>query len=181
MGILDDLDQTEIFSNSKYFQPGRYIVAINKCKLITAGHKGDSFVIEAVVQAAIPDPNHPAWYAQAHPGKVAAAAPGAGELAAHVWNATGEKRDLARSTWLGFLCAMFGIEKDDKTGKEWNDISKAVMEPNTGLQNQLSYLEVFMIKTRADNDFTKHVWFGAPSQDQLIEFGLAADETAAAG
>jgi hypothetical protein len=156
MGIFDNLDQAQVFENSKYFQPGRYIVDINACKFNMAGFKGDSFVIEATVVAAISD----------HPD-----APKPGELAAQVWNASGEKRDIARNTWLGFLCNVYGIKHDQYTGEQWKAISAKVIDDNA-LKGTRLYLEVFMKKTKAGGDFTQHAWRGVPTAEQLAEFGL---------
>lgn len=157
MGIFDNLDKASVFENSKYFQPGRYIVEIKACKFIS-GYKGNSFVIESVVKAAISD---------------APEAPKVGELAAQVWNADGDKRDIARNTWLGFLCAAYGVKHTDYSGDDWKRISEAVIEENK-LAGTLLLVEVFMKKTRSGGDFTQHAWRGVPTAEQLSEFGLAA-------
>ncbi len=155
MGIFDNLDQADVFENSKFFQPGRYIVAIKACKFVQ-GFKGESFVIECVVKGVRSE----------HPD-----APQPGELAAQVWSASGEKRDIARSTWLGFLCAVTGKAKDDYTGEQWKSISSKAIDENA-LANQVCYLEVFMKKTRAGGDFTQHKWHGIATDAQLAEFGI---------
>lgn len=156
MGIFDNLDQAQVFENSKYFQPGRYIVEINACKFNQAGFKGDSFVIEATIVAAISE----------HPE-----APKVGELAAQVWNASGEKRDIARNTWLGFLCNVYGVKPDEYSGEQWKAISAQVID-NNALKGTRLYLEVFMKTTKANNPFTQHAWRGVPTAEQLAEFGL---------
>lgn len=156
MSIFDNLDQADVFEQSKYFQPGRYIVAISACKFNSGGFKGDSFVIEAVTKGVLSD----------H-----ADAPKVGELCAQVWNASGEKRDIARNTWLGFLCAVYGVGPKDYGGDQWKNISAAVIDQNA-LKDTLMYLEVFMKKTRAGGDFTQHAWRGVPTESQLSEFGL---------
>ncbi len=158
MGIFDNLDQAEVFEQSAYFQPGRYIVAIKACKFISGGHKGDSFVIETTVRG----------IASEHPE-----APKVGETAAQVWNASGDKRDIARNTWLGFLCAAYGCKQTEYNGEEWKNVSNAVIEQNA-LEGTLLFLEVFMKTTRAGNPFTQHAWKGTPTKEQLAEFGLTA-------
>lgn len=174
MGIFDNLNtDADVFENSKYFQPGRYIVDIKQCKFISGGHKGDSFVIEATIVGAIPDPYFPAAYALAHPGKAPPLAPTPGELAAQVWNASGDKRDIARNTWLGFLCAICGAKQTDYDDKQWKTISMRVIGDNA-FGGKRAYLEVFMKKTLAGGDFTQHAWRGAPTAEQLAEFGIAA-------
>ena len=158
MSIFDQLDQTSIFENSKYFQPGRYIVAINAVKFIQGGYKGDSFVIEAKVLGVKSE----------HPD-----APAPGELAAQVWNATGEKRDIARATWMGFLTTVYEKKQEELTAEQWKQVSAQVID-NNALAGQQLYLEVFMKKTRAGGDFTYHKWIGIATPDQLAEFGIAA-------
>lgn len=158
MGIFDNLDQAEVFENSKYFQPGRYIIAIKACKFIKGGHKGDSFVIECTVKGVISDdPN----------------APQIGELAAQVWNASGDKLDIARNTWLGFLCKAYGVKQKDYTGEQWKHISTKVIDDNA-LGGTVFALECFMKKTKAGGDFTQHAWRGVPTAEQLAEFGITA-------
>ena len=165
--IFDNLDQATVFENSKYFQSGIYIVDIQACKFISGGHKGDSFVIEAVI----------AGVKSTHEK-----APQVGETAAQVWNASGEKRDIGRNTWLGFLCAAYGVKQDKYTGEQWKAISTAVMDggalnggPSSstpGTPTRLR-LEVWM-KTieRTGKPFTMHGWRGMPSVEELAEFGL---------
>jgi hypothetical protein len=156
MGVFDNLDQASVFENSKWFQPGRYIVEIQQCKFISSGFHGDSFVIEAKVLGVI----------STHPD-----APQPGELCAQVWNASGEKRDIARGTWLGFLCAIYGAKPADYSGEQWKAISAAVIDDNK-LKGQWVYLEVFMKKTQKGNDFTQHKWLGTPKPEVLKEFNL---------
>jgi hypothetical protein len=156
MGIFDDLDQADVFANSKYFQPGMFIVDIKACKFITGGHKGDSFVIEATIVATKSD----------H-----ADAPQPGELAAQVWNASGDKRDIARNTWLGFLCSAYGVEQKAYSGEQWKTISEKVIGEGA-LDGTRLRVEVFMKTTRAGNPFTQHAWRGVPTAAELAEFGL---------
>lgn len=158
MGILDNLDQEAVFSDGgRFFHEGRYIVEINRCDL-KQGYKGTNFVVEATVKGAISELD---------------IAPKAGATAAHVWNADGDKASMARSTWIKFLCAMFDVEQSDYNGDQWKEISNKVLEGNA-LSGKLSYLEVYGIKTKANKDFTKHIWKGEPTPAQLSEFGLAA-------
>ena len=155
--MFDNADQVTIFENSAYFQPGRYIVKINACKLITGGHKGDSFVIECTVLGSKSESDK---------------APGVGETAAQVWNASGQKRDLARSTWFGFLCAAYGVAQSDYDNAAWKAVSEAVIEKGA-LNGTILYLECFNKITKAGNDFTKHNWGGVPTAEQMAEFGVA--------
>ena len=158
MSIFDNLDQTQVFESSKYFQPGRYIIDLNAIKFIQAGHKGDSFVIECKIVAT--DSDHPE-------------APKPGELAAQVWNASGEKRDIARATWMGFLTTVYDKKQEELTAEQWKQVSAQVID-NKALDGQRLYLEVFMKKTRAGGDFTYHKWVGVATPAQLAEFGVAA-------
>lgn len=158
MGILDDLDQAEVFEKSKWFQTGRYIVDIRVCKFIQDGHKGDSFVVETAVVGAISSVSD---------------APDPGEIAAHVWSASGDKRDMAKATWIAFLCGVLGVEQKAYTGDQWKAISVNALDHNK-LSGTRSYLECFMTKTRAGGDFTVHKWGGTPTAEQLAEFGIGA-------
>lgn len=154
--IFDDLDQATVFENSKYFQAGMYIVDIGACKFISGGHKGDSFVIEAKIAGVKSD----------H-----ADAPQVGETAAQVWNASGEKRDIGRNTWLAFLCAAYGVEQSKYDGAQWKTVSERVLEG--ALNGTRLRVEVWM-KTiqRTGKPFTMHTWRGVPSVEELAEFGL---------
>lgn len=172
-GIFDNLDEADVFENSAYFQPGRYIVAINACKFISGGHKGDSFVIEAKVLGVIPDAEYPAVYALAHDGNPPPPCPGVGALAAQVWSASGDKRDIARNTWLGFLCSAYGVDKEAYDGAQWKTISERVIGENA-LGGQTLALECFMKKTKVNRDFTMHAWRGTPTAETMAEFGLGA-------
>lgn len=158
MGIFDNLDQAQVFENSKWFQPGRYIVEINRCVYIKDGFKGDSFVIEVLVHGAISDDVN---------------APKPGEIAAHVWNATGDKREIARNTWLGFLCNVFGLKPTDRDSAWWKSVSAQILDDNY-LKGTKLYLEVFAKTTQAGNPFTAHNWKGVPTAEQFAEFGLPA-------
>lgn len=158
MSIFDDLDNANVFENSKYFQPGMYIAEIVGVKFIQAGYKGDSFVIEAKVVGV----------KSTHPE-----APAVGELCAQVWNASGEKRDIARATWMGFLCAVFGVKQEQYTAAQWKQISSQVIDGGA-LNGKRFALEVFTKKTRTGGDFTYHKWLGAATAEQLAEFGIAA-------
>lgn len=156
MSIFDDLDQAQVFENSAFFQPGSFIVEITNCKFIQ-GYKGDSFVIESRVLAAQSEHKD---------------APAVGQLAAQVWNATGKKRDIARSTWLGFLCAVIDKKKDDLSGEQWRDLSGKVIDDNA-LKGTKMALDVFTKKMQSTgNDFTHHKWIGVPTAEQLAAFGL---------
>lgn len=165
MGIFDDLDQSDAFDNSKYFQEGRYVVKIHACKL-REGHKGTTFIVEATVLGV----------ASEHPN-----APQPGERAAHVWKASGspEKIEMGRGTWMGFLCAAFGVQKGAYDGPTWKTISAQVLDDNY-LKDQVFGLECHMKKTREGNDFTVHSWRGPQSAEQLATFGLAPDGSAGA-
>lgn len=157
--IFDNLDQAQVFENSAFFQKGKYLVEILACKFIQ-GYKGDSFVIETkVVQV---NSDHPE-------------APQPGSIAAQVWNATGDKREIARSTWLGFMCAVFDKKKDDLPGEKWKELSAKVIDENA-LKGKQMALDVFIKKVQSTgNDFTHHKWF-LPTAERLVEFGLSAAE-----
>lgn len=156
MGIFDNLSQAQVFENSKYFQPGRYIVEITQCKFNVGGYKGDSFIIECKVIAAISE----------HPD-----APKVGETAAQGWNASGEKRDIARNTWLGFLCRVYNCQKEDYNDAQWKKISTKVIDENK-LAGTRMYLEIFMKKTKKGGDFTQHAWRGIATAKHYKEFNM---------
>lgn len=163
-GLFDNLDQASVFENSKWFQEGRYIVEITRCVFIKDGYKGDSFVIEARVLGAI---------------STHAAAPTEGQLAAHIWNASGDKRDMARGTWMGFLTNVFQLEQSDRDGDWWKATSAQVLDDNY-LGGSKLYLEVFEKPKKNQSDpnkpkmFTQHNWYSTPTAEQFAEFGIAA-------
>lgn len=157
MGVFDNLSQAQVFENSKYFQDGRYIVELLRCKFISGGHKGDSFVIETKVHFALSDHEK---------------APKKGETAAHVWNASGDKRDIGRSTWLGFLCKVYNVQPTDYDDKQWKKISVKVLDDNK-LAGTMLYLEVFTkIIEKTGKPFTQHAWKGVAQPKHYRELGV---------
>lgn len=148
MGIFDNLTNAQVFERSAYFEPGLYIVQINAVKYIDSGYKGDAFVIEAKVLASKKTKeNEPL-------------APGA--TAAQVWRASGDKKEIARGTWIGFLCAVFGIKQVDWDDARWKKVSADVIDNNALKGTELG-LEVFTTTTKAGGDFTQHRWLGQPT------------------
>lgn len=157
MGVFDNLSQAKVFENSKFFQDGRYIVELLACKFIAGGHKGDSFVIETKV-----------YHTESNHEK----APEPGETAAHVWNASGDKRDIGRSTWLGFLCKVYGVQPSDYDDKQWKKISAKVIDDNV-LKGTYLYLEVFTkIIEKTGKPFTQHAWKGPALPEHYADLGI---------
>ena len=113
MSIFDNASQVNIFENSAYFQPGRYIVRIDEVKMITGGFKGDSFVVQGTVLGAKSDE---------------ASAPSVGMTAAHVWSVSGDKREMGRATWFGFLCGVYGVAQSEYSDAQWKQVSEKVIE-----------------------------------------------------
>lgn len=157
MGILDKLTQADVFENSQFFADGRYIVDIDACKLVS-GHRGQHFVVEATVVAGI----------STHPE-----APQAGSRAAHVWKVSGDKLEMGRNTWMGFLCACYGVKKEAYDDATWKQISAKVLDENH-LGGSRHLLECHTKQTKAKTDFTVHSWRGPASAAALTEFGVAA-------
>lgn len=165
-GVLDNLDQAEIFESAPYFQTGLYLPRIDACKLVT-GHKGMSFVIEATVLGV--DSKHPA-------------APDVGTRAAQVWNAskTPQKIEQARSTWMGFLCAVYDVEKTAYDGPRWKVISADVLD-NNSLKGTLMALEAYTRdNTTNDGQYTVHTW-RRPTAEDFVKFALNADGSPVGG
>jgi hypothetical protein len=159
-GVLDNLDQAEVFEKAPYFQTGLYLPRIEACKLIT-GHNGLSFVIEATVLGV--DSKHPA-------------APQVDTRAAQVWNAskTPQKIQSARSTWMGFMCAVYGVEKTEYDGPRWKAISADVLD-NNSLKGTIMFLEAHTRKnTTNEGEYTNHTW-RRPTAEDFAKFGLNAD------
>jgi hypothetical protein len=155
--FFKDLSKATPFTQSKYFQPGSYVVEIQAVKYNEGGYRGDSFVIETKVLASKHTEDSDA--------------PKPGDIAAHVWRADGEKRDIARNTWMAFLEAIFGVKTADKTDEEWSAISAQVIDDNA-LKGEPVLLEVFNKKTKAGGDFTYHAWRRIATPEDLQEFGI---------
>jgi hypothetical protein len=158
MGVFDNLDTVKTFEQSKYFEDGRYIVAIEAVKFLSGGFKGDSFVIETRILGA----------QGTGPG-----APVAGDSASHVWNCSGNKREIGQATWLSFLKAVFGkSEIEGMTGDQLKGLSAKIIDQGA-LNGTKVYLEVWTKETQAGNPFTMHSWKRKATEADLAEFELA--------
>ncbi len=158
MSIFDNLGDARVYDNSKFFQEGHYIVRIADCKFIE-GYKGQTFVIECNVLGA----------KSGHEK-----APTPGQIAAQVFKADGDKRDIALSTWKGFLCVAFGLDPDELDNEEWKDLSASVLDEGS-LNGTVLELQCFMKTTLKGGDFTQHKWVGRPGKETLAKFGLDSD------
>lgn len=158
--IFKNLSSAKAFGQSKWFTPGQYLVKISGCRFNSGGYKGDSFVIEATVLGA-----------KNENGKDD---PKPGDTVAHIWNASGKKLDVARNTWMSFLCAMFSCEVASKTDEEWATISSAVIDYGA-LDDEVALLEVFNKKTQAGGDFTYHGWRRIAAPEDFQAFGLVPE------
>jgi len=157
MGYFSKLSTVKTYSKSAYFQPGNYIVEIQKVKLNEGGYKGDSFVIEAKVKAVTSD----------HPE-----VPKVGTICAHVWAVSGAKREMGMANWMEFMSAVTGCSPDEKSDDDWQELSEAIIDEDQ-LNGTDMLLQVFMTKTKAGNDFTVHKWQGFPSKEDYEEFGIS--------
>jgi hypothetical protein len=155
--FFKDLSKASPFTQSKWFQPGNYVVEIQAVKFNSGGYKGDSFVIETKVLASKHTESNEA--------------PKEGEIAAHIWKADGDKRDIARNTWMAFMEAVFATKAADKTDAEWEAIAEQVLDDNA-LAGTKMLLEVFNKKTRAGGDFTYHAWRRVATDEDLAAFGI---------
>lgn len=141
--MFKNLSAAKAFGQNKWFTPGKYLVKITGVRFNEGGYKGDSFVVEGSVlacnnQGTTDDPK-------------------IGDTCAHVWNATGKKAELARNTWVGFLCAMLGCQVQDHTDEEWAEISAGAID-DEALNGQVALLDVWNKKTQDGGDFTYHAW-----------------------
>lgn len=152
--LFKKLSAAQIFESSKYFRPGRYIVKIKDVKFID-GHRGESFVIETKVLAAVSS---------------AEDAPEVGDTAAHVWKVSGDKKQVGLGTWMQFMCAVLGMNQDDQTDDEWETISNDVID-NNAFEDIDMLLECHNIVTQAGDNFTKHTWIGQATDETKEEFG----------
>lgn len=157
MGIFDGLDDAEVFEKSQYFQEGQYVVRLKKVKYNAEGYKGPSFVVETEVLGVSSDSED---------------APHVGATAAHVWAAGGDKKDIARSTWMGFLTAAVGKGQKEHTGAQWAKISANATGANQPLAGIVMRLDVFMTTTRAGNPFTQHKWLREATPEDLEKFDV---------
>lgn len=152
--LFSKLSSVKAFEKSKYFAEGRYIVEFSKIKLIS-GHRGESFVIEAVVKGALGVPE---------------GGPDVGDTCAQVWNVSGEKRELGLGTWKGFLEGIQGDEIDSYSDEQLEHLSNKILDG--ALEGKMVRLDVWTTTTKSGGDFTVHRWLGAPSEADLEEFGI---------
>lgn len=156
MGYFDNLSKTQVYSKSKYFQEGTYLVKIVKTQL-KKGHKGESFIIETEVLGARSDHD---------------AAPDVGQMASHVWNAG---KEMAIPTLMEFMCALYGVESPQAVDDAvWEKRAKKVFGKN-GAEGQVMRLDVFMTTTKAGNDFTVHRWLRVATDADFEEFDVDPD------
>ena len=124
--------------------------------MIVGGYKGDSFVVQGTVLGAKSDE---------------ASAPSVGTTAAHVWSISGEKREIGRATWFGFLCGVYGVSQSEYTDAQWKQVSEKVIEG--ALNGTQVYLECWFNESAAPEIYTVHDW-GQVNDALLSEFGVAA-------
>jgi hypothetical protein len=157
MSIFKKLAGEKVFTSSKFFQPGTYVVDINAVKFIEKGTNGDSMVVETTVRGVRSDED---------------AAPQPGEVAAHVWNMG---KTMALSTWKGFLIGAYELSATDQEGmsdQDWEELSEATYGDGNALEGVRMFLYVWEKTTKAGNPFTMHNWERRATPADLEEFGL---------
>lgn len=140
MGIFDNLSKVKIQQKSEFFSPGNYIVQIDSVEYFE-GYKGSTLKIACTVTDSMGD--------------------NAKEIGAHcaqIQKMDGDKRDMGLQTLMGFLCAVYACDPEDKTDKQWRRIVKKVTEENS-LEGRLMRLDCFeIILQKSGNPFTVHQW-----------------------
>ncbi len=158
MGVFDNMDQAEIFGDKKpYFFPGQHIVRIAGAKIVN-GHKGETHIIEATILG------------------VRSKDPGSspvGTTCAQGFNASKNPSATKRATatWVKFLCAAYGVEKEAWDGPTWAANVANVID-NGALNGHIMGLDCHFKKMDNGEDFTVHLWKPTPSAEELARFGL---------
>ena len=73
-----------------------------------------------------------------------------------------------------FLCGVYGIDISDLDDDGWEKLADRIIEEDNPLRGVLIKLNATNIKTRAGNDFTKHIW--SPAYDGIEELPEKAVE-----
>lgn len=155
MGMFSKLSSAQLFTKSKWFKDGKYLTKITAVKLVD-GHKGESFIIESEVIATTSNDDD---------------APQSGEVAAHVWGVSGDKKQMGLATWMQFLCAVFGMEPEEQSDEEWEKISTEVLD-NKSLEGTVMVLDVFTIQTKKNTPFTYHKWLHEATKEDYSKFNV---------
>lgn len=143
----------EVFEKSKFFQEGNYLVRLNK-NLLKTGHKGRNFIIECEILGAESDHDE---------------APQPGQKAAHIWKADHE---MAMSTYMQFMCALFGVESPKAVSDEkWDRLSDKVWEQQKYAGTDM-VVRVFETTTKAGNTFTVHNWERVATDEDYERFDV---------
>lgn len=157
-GVLDNLNQADMFGNSAYFQPGRYVVDIDSIIFKEGGHKGTSFIIKCSIVGV--DSSHDE-------------APEVGGTAAQVIKLSGteEKITMGRSNLMAFMTTTFEVDQKAYTSEQWKQVVADVCD-NNSLKGKRLALDCHLIMTRADKPFTVHTWKGPPTPKFLAACGV---------
>jgi len=161
MGIFKNyqLSQVGLVGSGRYFKEGEYVVRIENTKMVREGYKGDSIIIEAEV-----------LYAESNEED----APPVNSIASQVLNLSGDKTKTTMSlkNWMGFLCAIAGVE-DTKafSDEEWDEMATEAIE-NNALKDSILKLSCYTTTTKENKPFTAHRWAPQPSDEYLKKVGL---------
>lgn len=142
MGLLQKIGKAEVFGSSRPFAHGRHRVEVSNVILKDGQGKKSTewFIVEAKV---LESDTH-------HVGEVRSWVVDAGQA-----SGPGNVK--------GFLLACVQNDSpeataDSMTGDEWGSFLGAAVGKDQPLKGAQLVVEVFGIKTREGNDFSKHVW-----------------------
>jgi hypothetical protein len=143
MGLFSEIAKAQVNLGGNYLKPpGKYLLYIEACKTPSNRKNKDYYVVEfSILQC-----NNPAC-----PAGMRAS-----------WTANLSDHDAALGNVKGFLAAALGVtfEQIDESGAE------ASVSAENPLRGRLIYADVTNVKTKANTDFSKHIWTPVPDELQ---------------
>lgn len=159
MAFFDEVGDAEVTGSSAFFQPGLYLVALQKIKQ-TSGNGGAYVIVEGKIVAV----------KSTHPS-----APAAGTTAAQMikmGESGTDRRQMALRDFKQFLTALAGAAGNDYTAEQWNALSVNCV--GEALSGKVMALECFNKPTKNGNDFTRFKWLRCATSEDYAAFGIEA-------
>lgn len=143
MGMFASIDKAKVSGGGVYFLPGKYVVEIERCFTLKSRKNAHLAIVECLIK----ESDNPAR--------------SAGTRASWVSNLDGQ--DAAMGNIKAFLAIANGLDTtDEKLIDENVDEAMAAYCFGESNENPLAgytmSLQCTTVKTRAGNDFTKHMW-----------------------
>lgn len=152
--LFSGLEKEKVFTRNPFFLPGRYVVQIDKVKLIDTRTKGKAWVIEALIL----ESDNADRRAGVHATQMIMA------------NTDSFKRNVK--------AFVYALNKVPKELSDPDDVDEAMVWEIVGEDNpacgQILRLEAVITKTKKGGDFTLHNWYPGEDSD-WDKYGPTAD------